>query len=68
MTKTSTNDLNHDTNTVSLIIEEDIESPDDLDAKDKLFYIAIASNLSLIQLSPKEETILKIITYSRTQK
>lgn len=44
-----------------------IEDADDLADKEKRIYTLIAAKLNLIQLSPREETIQKILTYSRTK-
>ena len=66
MTEISTNEVNAISNKKSLT--ESMESTDDLDAKDYRFYTAISSHLNLIQILPKEETVLKIITYSRSVK
>jgi hypothetical protein len=66
MTETSTNDVTPaaiDDNSAT----EDLD-PEELDALDKQFYTILCSHLSSIEIHPKEETVLKIITYSRTQK
>jgi hypothetical protein len=60
MTETSTND-------VIPVATEDLD-PEELDAIDEQFYAVISSHLSLIQIHPREETVRKIITYSRNQK
>ncbi len=66
MTEISTNNLNPVDKKESSM--EDLDYPDDLDANDQRFYKAIASKLTLMQTSPKEETVIKIIRYSRLQK
>lgn len=66
MTEISTNEVNAIINKICLT--EDMENDNDLDPKDHRFYKAISSNLNLIHILPKEETILKIITYSRNAK
>lgn len=66
MTKISTNDL--DTVDISNLMIDDRVNPSELDAKDQRFYKAISPNLNLIQTLPKQETVFKIITYSRTKK
>jgi hypothetical protein len=66
MTEISTNKLNpvNQNDTAS----ESVDYPDELNSPDQRFYQAIASNLNLIQLAPKEETVVKIIHYSRNYK
>jgi len=66
MTEISTNNLNPVDKKESSM--EDLDYPDDLDANDQRFYKAIASKLTLMQISPKEETVIKIIRYSRLQR
>jgi len=65
MTKTSTNKANPGCNDESLT--EDLDYAGELDTKDQRFYTVISSHLNLIQLHPKEETVLKIITYSKNK-
>lgn len=66
MTEISTNEVKPFTNNLSST--EDIDCSDDLDPKDQRFYLAIVSHLSSMQVLPKEETVLKIINYSKTFK
>lgn len=65
MTEIFTNDVNRVDNTM---LTENNDVPDDLDASEQRFYKAISNHLSLIQIHPKQETVFKIITYSRTKK
>lgn len=66
MNEISTNNLNSvkQTETTS----KDVDFAEDLDAPEQRFYKAISSNLTLIQLAPKEETVVKIVRYSRNYK
>ncbi|WP_299289255.1 hypothetical protein [uncultured Mucilaginibacter sp.] len=66
MTEISTNNLNtvkQDENP-----SKDVDFPEDLDDSEQRFYKAISPNLTLLQLAPKEETVVKIIHYSRNYK
>lgn len=47
---------------------EDVDFPEDLDSNDESFYKTIVPKLSLLQLAPKEETVVRIIHYSRNYK
>lgn len=66
MTEISTNNFNavKQTETTS----QDVDFAEDLDVREQQFYKVIASNLTLLQLAPKEETVVKIINYSRNYK
>lgn len=64
MTETSTKNVNSVINK-ACSTEDVVCFSDDLDANDRQFYLEIFSNLSSIQLLPKQETVLKIINYSR---
>lgn len=66
MTEISTNNLNCFKQTK--ITSKDVDFAEDLDAPEQRFYQAIASRLTMIQLVPKEETVVKIIHYSRNYK
>ena len=66
MTEISTNNFNAVKQTENS--SKDVDFPEDLDDRDQRFYKAISSNLTLIQLAPKEETVVKIIHYSRNYK
>lgn len=44
-----------------------IEDANDLDDNEKCMYSLIAAKLNLMQLSPREETIQKVLAYSRTK-
>jgi hypothetical protein len=65
MKKTSTNNENANCSNESLT--EDLDCRDDLDARYHRFYSVISSHLNLIQIHPKEETVLRIMTYSKNQ-
>ncbi len=59
------------TNKVNLAGKSRIEDSDyynELNYYEKQFYNEIASELNRLQLFPKEETIQKIIAYSRSKK
>ncbi|RYE26189.1 MAG: hypothetical protein EOP42_20945 [Sphingobacteriaceae bacterium] len=64
MTEISTNEPD-----VVKSLSTDQQSPeDDLEPHEKHFYKLLSLQLNLLQLQPKKETILKIITYSRSKK
>jgi len=65
MNKTSTNDATDQCSNES--VTEDLECSDDLDDRYQRFYTLISTHLNSIQIHPKEETVLKIITYSMSQ-
>lgn len=67
MTETSTNQLNICKNSLGEITEN-ADCKDELDATHEQIYISLSSHLNLIQILPKHETVLKIITYSKAQK
>ncbi|RYY07680.1 MAG: hypothetical protein EOP43_02535 [Sphingobacteriaceae bacterium] len=57
------------TNLFSSAVQKEtlIEDADDLDDKQKRIYTLIAAKLNLMQLSPREETIQKILSYSKSR-
>lgn len=66
MTEISTNEVNSVSNSDLKTAEAD--NSDDLGDKHQQLYNFISSHLSLIQIHPKEETVLKIINYSKFYK
>ncbi|MGI4021932.1 MAG: hypothetical protein ACRYFA_10535 [Janthinobacterium lividum] len=58
------------TNSVTSAVKKEVltEDADDLADQEKRIYTLIAAKLNLLQLSPKEETVQKILAYSRTKK
>lgn len=64
MTETSTQKEKPDCFAGDLPEDAD-ESSGGLDDRDQRFYEAISAGLNRIQISPKRETVLKIINYSR---
>lgn len=64
MTEISTNEPD-----VVKSLANDQQSPeDDLEPHEKHFYKSLLLQLNRLQLQPKQETVLKIITYSRSKK
>ncbi|MVN22591.1 hypothetical protein [Mucilaginibacter arboris] len=68
MTETSTKNNVNPVSNNGCVTEDMDDFPDELDAKHQQLYLTIATHLSLIQIHPKEETVLKIISYSRAKK
>ncbi|MGI4751134.1 MAG: hypothetical protein ACRYFB_10890 [Janthinobacterium lividum] len=64
MTEISTNEVKF----VESLSNDQLNNDDDLEPHEKHFYKSLSLHLNNIQLSPKKETILKIITYSKSKK
>jgi hypothetical protein len=65
MNKTSTNNENNQCSDESLI--EAVECVEDLDGNCLKFYTLISTHLNSIQIHPKDDIVLKIITYSKNK-
>ena len=66
MTEISTNEVN--SVSINDLKTAETDCPDDLDEQDQQFYELVSSRLKRIQISPKQETVLKIINYSKQYK
>ena len=64
MTEISTNEPE----IVKSLANDQQSTEDDLEPHEKHFYKSLSLKLNLIQLHPKQETVLKIITYSKSKK
>ncbi|RYE35659.1 MAG: hypothetical protein EOP42_06215 [Sphingobacteriaceae bacterium] len=64
MTEISTKEVN----LVELMSDDRNDSSDDLEPHEKYFYKSISSQLNQIRFSPKKETVLAILAYSKSKR
>ncbi|MGI4727478.1 MAG: hypothetical protein ACRYFL_02810 [Janthinobacterium lividum] len=64
MTEISTSEVKF----IKSLADDPFSTEDDLEPHEQHFYRSISSHLNNIQLSPKKETIFKIMAYSKSKK
>ncbi len=64
MTEISTNEVNP----VESMTDDHNGSSEDLEPHEKHFFRSLSLRLNQLQLNPKQETVLKIINYSKSKR